>query len=130
MKNTIIIIFSILFIILQTIYNLGGNNDVRLGADYYYCKYRKDILCNNNKDGSVDIPPTVLSYAFDRNYILVKQKMDTSIDVIYDKIVYPHSVDSIYYWVINKKIPKVYGPINKNEFDEILNDNNIKLRLP
>jgi hypothetical protein len=71
--------------------------------------------------GKIDIPPEVLSYDYDKQFIIVKQKPTKYHYAIYDdkEYVYPSGRDTIYYWLIIKVDEEVLGPLDFDEFKEL-----------
>lgn len=78
--------------------NLGG------GYVFYFEGGDLNSIFNENPLGG-EIPPNVLSYNFDRNYIIVKQLPRESI-----------KKDSISYFIIFKKEKKICGPFNWEQY--------------
>ena len=73
-----------------------------LGSGFVYNAEHKHIL------GKIDIPPNVISYDYDKYFVVVKQKPTEFTDAIYDKTkyVYPLGRDTVYYWLIVKEEQK------------------------
>lgn len=94
-----------------------------LGNDYFYRnegELVKDILCKKAKGG--EIPATVISYNFDDDFIIAKQKPKLPQDPLYDKdYKYNRGDNEFYYWLIVKNEKLALGPLNLDEFN-ILKD--------
>lgn len=102
----VFIVFIMLFIL-----SLFYNSDLtRLGNGFIYDDGRKDII------GQKDIPPNIISYDFDSQFVIVKQRPAKYDNVMYPNYTYPMGRDAIYYWLIIKKEGKVIGPLDFNQF--------------
>jgi hypothetical protein len=115
-RNTKIILFVIFALIFILFIPQNCDTDSkRLGNGFVYNAEHKHIT------GEIDIPPYVLSFDYDKEYVIAKQKPKEYNEVIYDKreYIYPLGRDSIYYWLIIKKEHKVLGPLNLNQFDSL-----------
>ncbi len=86
----------------------------KLGNNITYDEERKDIF------GKVDIPPTILSYDYDKQFIIVKQKPEKYPNAVNsDRGIYPLGRDTIYYWLIIKAEEKILGPLDFEKFKEL-----------
>jgi hypothetical protein len=96
-----------------------------LGGGFVYSAEHKHIL------GKIDIPPTIISYDYDKNFIVAKQKQKKYNEAIYDKMeyVYPLGRDTVYYWLIIKQEQKVFGPLDYGSFQELTQKYNIPNKL-
>jgi hypothetical protein len=96
-----------------------------LGNDFVYNAEHKHIL------GKIDIPPTVVSFDYDKHFIIAKQKPTQFHNVIYDKMeyVYPLGRNTIYYWLIIKKEQKVFGPLDSISFQKLKMQYNVADKL-
>lgn len=105
---TIIFVF-IIFLFISLIYD---SDNKKLGDDFVYNAENKHIV------GNVDIPPTIISYDYDKHFIIAKQKPKAYNEAIYDKMeyIYPLGRDTIYYWLIIKQEQKVIGPLDYDSF--------------
>ncbi|MDR0891413.1 MAG: DUF3997 domain-containing protein [Mediterranea sp.] len=67
-----------------------------------------------------EIPPDVLSFNYNKQYIIAMQKRQRDYERIAGvrKISYPLGLYSIFYWII-KKEHKVLGPLTLEEFDSL-----------
>jgi len=96
------------------IYLIATYDDSKiLSGDYKYFPETKDII------GNIDIPPYVVSYDFDENFIIAKQAPTEIHNAIYrDKeYIYKDGKSVIYYWIIIHDLNLVLGPLNKNEYE-------------
>ena len=84
---------------------------IDLGAGLRYDVQRKDILGRRD-----DIPPIVLSYKSNKNFIVVKQRPRNGENVIYANYNYSEECDTLYYWIIVKSNETFIGPLTYNEF--------------
>jgi hypothetical protein len=107
-------IFSLLcfFLFFTLMYNTELRN---LGNGFVYDEEHKDII------GKIDIPPTVISYDYDKNFIVAKQKPKEFNEAIYDKMeyVYPLGRDTVYYWLIVKQEQSIFGPLDFVSFQNL-----------
>lgn len=119
---SVVLFFLIIFLVLVSPYFY--REEVSLGSDFYYGSH-KHIL------GDVDIPPRVLEYNLNDEYIIVKQLPKKYHDAIYDdkEYIYLNGRDKLYYWIIDKKNQDVIGPLDSIEFDKLLVENNILLKF-
>lgn len=88
----------------------------KLGDGYTYYPDNKDIL------GSIiDIPPYIISFKYNKDFIIAKQKPKSYNEAIYDKMeyIYPLGRDTVYYWLILKHTDLFWGPLSKDEFDSL-----------
>lgn len=119
MKIGILLMLSIflLFFSLQ-IYDFG---DINLGNGFVYNEEHKHIL------GSIDVPPTVISYNYDKHFIVIKQIPKKHNDAIYDKkeYSYPLGRDTTYYWLIIKQEQQVFGPLDYDAFHTLTGTYNV-----
>ena len=69
----------------------------------------RDIL---NHDGKhKDVPPDIVEYNYDRNFIIAAQRPNQVDDAIYNIFPeYPLGRDTIYYWLIVKDLDLELGP--------------------
>lgn len=111
--------FFIFMLLLQSC-DLNDNTE-NLGNDYFYRNEGalvKDILCKKANGG--EIPATVVSYDFDHDFIIAKQKPKLLQDPLYEKeYKYNRGNNEFYYWLIVKDEKLVLGPLNLDEFNVI-----------
>jgi len=125
-KIMYIITFIILLFILSLI--LGPyqySQEVNLGNDFYYYGSHKHIL------GDVDIPPRVLEYNLNDEFIIVKQLPKKYHDAIYDdkEYIYLNGRDKLYYWIIDKTNQEVIGPLDSLDFEKLIVEKEINLKF-
>lgn len=98
------------------------NSDLNedLGDGYSYRDeggHTKDILSEKPNGGQ--IPATVVSFDYNKDYIIAKQKPKIPPDPLYEKeYKYPNGVNEFYYWLIVKSEKKVFGPLNIGDFEK------------
>jgi hypothetical protein len=112
-KVAIIITIAGILVVLLLFSILGHDYDTKnLSSGYSYNSEHRHII------GEIDIPPNVISYDYDKNFIIVKQKPTEIQYAIYDKMkyVYRYGSDSIYYWIIMHKNNLVLGPMDSIEY--------------
>lgn len=104
----VLLLFCI-FLFLTLMFDTGSEN---LGNGFVYNSENKHIT------GNVDIPPTIISYDYDKHFIIVKQKPKEYNEAIYDKMeyIYPLGRDTVYYWLIIKQEQKVFGALDYDSF--------------
>lgn len=89
-----------------------------LGKGYFYRDEGgeiKDILCE--RPNGKEIPATVLDYAYNNKYIIVKQKPKLPQDPLYNRDYEYHNGESaLYFWIILKEKDIAFGPMDKTEF--------------
>ena len=116
MKNILIwigrILLLLFLILLFSQFFYTGTK--KLGNNITYYDENKVIF------GKVDVPPTILSYDYDKQFIIVKQKPRKYPNATKsDRGIYPSGRDTIYYWLIIKAEEKVLGPLDFEEFKEL-----------
>lgn len=121
----------ILGLLAMVFHNCTSDFTKNLGGGYFFRNEGgeiKDILCQRPDGGQ--IPSTVLSYAYDRKFIIAKQKPDLPQDILYKKEYdYKFGEDTIYFWLIVKKGNLVIGPLIEEEFKEVKKEYNVPDRL-
>lgn len=102
-----------------------------LGNDYFYRnegELVKDILCENANGG--EIPATVVTYDFDDDFIIAKQKPKLPQDPLYEKeYKYNRGNHGFYYWLIIKNENLVFGPLNLEEFNILIDKYKVSKKL-
>ena len=102
-KKYLIIIIITLFVFISFYYD---KDETDLGNGCIYNSKRRDII------GKINIPPKIIIYSFNDDFILVKQKPKDFDNIIYgNDVIYPLGRDFIYYWLVVKKEEKLFGPI-------------------
>lgn len=90
-----------------------------IGSGYHYYDEGGELkeIYYKNPDKGGFIPPTVVFYDYNRDFIVAKQKPDLPLDAIYGKdFVYNRGEDAYYYWLILKKEKVTLGPLDSMEF--------------
>lgn len=98
-----------------------------LGNRYYYRDEGEDMTdIYNEVPNGAGIPATVLAYAYNRDFIIARQKPKLPQDPLYNKdYVYRNGTDTSYYWIIFKSSNVVLGPLDKAEFERERIKNNV-----
>jgi hypothetical protein len=66
-----------------------------------------------------EIPSNIISFDYDKQFIIAKQKPN-EYDCAYEKeYVYPLGRDTVYYWLIVKQQQKVFGPLDFVSFQKL-----------
>ncbi len=104
------------------IYSCTSDLTVNLGSGYTYRdegEKIKDIFYKNPSVGG-EIPATIISYDYDNNFIIAKQKPKLPQDPLYEKTYIYNKGDSvIYFWLIVKNKKKVFGPLDEKQFNRL-----------
>ena len=91
-----------------------------LGEGYIYRQEGdplNDIYCESPKGGRV--PANVISFDYDKKFIIAKQKPKLPQDILYEKeYEYNLEENEIYFWLIIKKEQLVLGPLNEEKFNK------------
>lgn len=114
--NSIIIECVLLGILSMMCLSCDEDNKRISGA--YYCHMEGTSLCSIiNFEKTNDIPPTVLCYKTDDNYITVKQSPKFPQEYVYETISYP-KCDSInvFFWIIDISQDSIIGPLCHSDF--------------
>lgn len=101
----------------DTIKNLGG------GYEYFDGQLAKDRVIKISD---------IESYNYNSKIIIIKQKYRSHKDIFFqDEIEYPlgSSVDTTYYWIVNKKTDDILGPMLKPQYLAAKDSMNIALTL-
>lgn len=99
----------------------------QLGDGYVYFDEQKFIA------GMIDIPPTVISYSYDEDYIIATQELTHNEPACllpsFSDSVYPKNKSGQFYWVIIKKEQDVFGPLDEEGYRIIKERYHIPERL-
>lgn len=94
----------------------------------------RDITCCNRYCRG--IPLVVLDYKYNDNFIILRQVPDSQ-DFIHDSsIYYKYGIDSVYYWIIEKRKNAIIGPMSFHEYQDardslnFSNEFNLSKELP
>ena len=138
-------ILSLLFFLLVllwflVLFGLTSDTEIKkLGYGFSYASEHKDItgfyLPHKSKTSQPvrSVPPIILSYAYDDQFIIAKQK-----PAEYDNVMYEFNGkwndyflgrDTVYYWLIIKKEHKVLGPLDYDKFNELRIDYDVPKKL-
>ena len=88
------------------------------GNGYYYRDEGGDIKeIFGSKAHTPGIPPTVIDFDYNRDFIIAKQKPKLPLDILYDvNYLYKDEVDT-FYWIISVKNYFGLGPLDKQEYE-------------
>ena len=114
-------------LLISIFFNNCSDYTKNLGNRYFYRDEGgeiKDIFCEYPNGGA--IPPTVVSFVYNRKFIIVKQKPLYPPEYLYKQYTYPNGYDTFYYWLIIKKEHLLFGPLSKSELDSL----KIKYNIP
>ena len=103
------LLLSFIFLLFFTVFDDGL---YELGDDF--CYYEDLAAVMNDNIDLTDIPPKILSYQYDDNFIVAKQKPRRYKEFNYtynEDYKYSKGLDSEYYWIIKKKREKSFRPI-------------------
>lgn len=89
----------------------------QLGGGYVFLGETKIIY---NRKTNYEVGPCVEDYKYNRNYIIVKQKVPQYKNVIYNSVEYPESLDSVFFYVIEKHSNIVLGPLDSIMFNDCI----------
>ena len=99
----------------------------QLGDGYVYFDEQKYI------DGLISIPPTVISYSYDEDYIIATQEYSPQKLAYFgsrcSESVYPEGRNGLFYWVIIKKEQNIFGPLDEEGYRIIKERYHIPERL-
>ncbi len=112
MKSRTVILTIIACLCLLSCWDEGCE---QLGDGYVYFDEQKFI------DGLISIPPTVISYSYDEDYIIATQEYSPQKIAYYgsrcSESVYPKDIrNGVFYWVIIKKEQNIFGPLDEEGF--------------
>jgi hypothetical protein len=114
MKKSLLLILSILLLFKCNC----SDETVNLG-NHYFLRIEgtgtNDILSEYSEHGS--IPCDVVTYNYNSDFIIAKQKPDKITSPMYDReFEYKNGRDSFYYWIIRHNPYIILGSLNENEF--------------
>lgn len=79
---------------------------------------QRDIL--NHDSGYKEIPANVLSFDYNDELIVAKQRPADFNEPLYEgQYEYPEGKDKIYFWLVVSKLHLVFGPLSEQEFEAI-----------
>lgn len=127
-----IAILQMLCIIFLVFCNCTNDYSKNIGSGYTYRNEGgsiKDISHKYPTKGG-EIPSTVVSFDYDNEFIIAKQKPKLPQDVLYSKKYSYDEGDTVfYYWLIIKKEHKVFGPLSIEQFSEMKKEYNVSAEL-
>lgn len=106
---------SILIAILLLVSCSDGTKE--LGGDYFLSIEGESANAIFNRGQDVKgIPPSVLRYGYNGEFIIAEQRPNRYKDIMYEEIDYRNGRQALYYWIILKKSRTVLGPFDKGQF--------------
>ncbi len=124
------VIFPILFaVVFLFVYWASQPCTVKFSKDFYY-DYDLNSIFGNIKAG--DIPPEIIDFSHNKNFVVVKQKPRSKYPGMYDcseDLAYKNGTDEIYYWLISLKEKEVYGPMLFEEYNILCKEKNVQLEF-
>ncbi len=109
--SALLILITIVFSCSDKFEELPGNYVLRLEGPGM-----NDIFCHNAKGG--DIPPNIISYNYNSDFIIAAQKPQDHDDAIYERTFdYKIGRDKIYYWIIVVDKQSCFGPLTISEYE-------------
>jgi hypothetical protein len=94
---------------------------------YFYLDESKAIY-HEYPDKYGQIPPEIISFDYDENFIIAKQKPKIPLSIMYKDYNYNNGYYVFYYWLIVKKEHNVFGPLDENQFSKIKEKYSIDLK--
>lgn len=87
-------------------------------------KSHKEIF--HRKGDQFGIPPSIIKYVVNEQFILAIQKPEEVEQAIYDETIeYSEGRDNQYYWIIDKMHHSRIGPLNAVEFSDASKQNGV-----
>lgn len=109
-----------LLLALLSIFFSGCTNEVDLGDGFVFFPDNGFIGYWRKGDTlSFDVPSDVVYYINTKKVLIIKQNRRDKEYAIFGKTDYPNE-DSVFYWIIEKDKPSVYGPLIEAEFRQVL----------
>lgn len=90
------------------------------------------LLIMKQEPNRRDIPPTIIDYKYNNKYIIAKQIPKFPLEQIYydfNDVDYYLGLDTIYYWIIDKKKGETLGPLSYSDYISIKKNKGINLEL-
>lgn len=124
-KLLLCLLLIVLLLLIDGIFTLNySENDI--GGGYKYLLDSPSYIYKLN----TIIPPKIYNYGYNKRFIVAKQSVDdfqyTGWEHVYDKYDYPNYND-VYYWIIDKKEEKIYGPLFYYDYKNKCDSLNINL---
>jgi hypothetical protein len=113
------------------IFNACSDYSKNLGDGYTYVHEGSGANCifHEYPAKGGEIPPDVISYDYDKKFIIAKQKPN-EFDCAYEKgFIYSLGRDTVYYWLIIKKEQKVFGALDYDSFLQLKRKYNVPANL-
>ena len=99
--------------------SFSDEND-NLGNGYTYYSEQQHI------SGGHEIPPRVIEYKYNDDIIIAKQRPMKYANIMYKEYNYFMGRDTLYYWIIEKKVHRIIGPLDYKKFRKIVSQYNDK----
>jgi len=111
----------ILFLIIFSLNNCSSDYTENLGNGYFFVGEGSPLnKILNEKSNRGQVPENVISYDYNKDFIIAKQKPDLPQSILYEKkYEYKYGANEFYYWLIVKDEYLVLGPFNLSEFNEV-----------
>ena len=109
----------LLLLIVWVIMSFSDEND-NLGNGYTYYSEQQHI------SGGHEIPPRVIEYKYNDDIIIAKQRPMKYANIMYKEYNYFMGRDTLYYWIIEKKVHRIIGPLDYKKFRKIVSQYNDK----
>lgn len=109
---------------LLTLERFAPSSEEKTIAGHYVCwEFGSSMCAIINTDKKMDIPPTVLEYKTDGNYITVKQHPDIPQNSFFKQVDYPdYNAETLYYWIIDLRCDSIVeGPLDYQSFKDKCN---------
>ena len=129
MKIRFVIFSFFLAVVFLFVYWGSQPFTVKFSKDFYY-DYDLNSIFGNSKAG--DIPPEIIDFSYDNNFVVVKQKPKSKYSGMYncpEDLNYKNGIDETYYWLISLKEKKVYGPMLLEEYNILCKEKNVQLEF-
>lgn len=105
-------------ILLALLISCSNDSSIDLSGGYFLILEGKGgNLIGNRSVSTREIPSDVISYNFNDQFIIAKQKPGPTDNVIFNPTIYKDGRNKIYYWLIVHDKKLVLGPMNEQEFD-------------
>ncbi len=122
---------NISFIITVCLLVACSDSTTELGNNYFLRiegRTANEII--NRKPNQRGIPPDILRYNYDDDFIIAEQRPNKFDDVMHnDKIKYEKGRESLYYWIIIKDKDELIGPLDISKFQEAKKEYDIPIDL-
>lgn len=106
------------YILLTLLISCTNDSSIDLNGGYFLIIEGKgaNLIANRNVS-TREIPSDVISYNFNDQFIIAKQKPSETDNIIFTPTIYSDGRDKVYYWLIVHERNLVLGPLNKQDYD-------------